>query len=59
MDKNMNDDIKIEDDLYKEKKKEEEPNRVIEETEIISKKLDNELVEKVRRIVIKGQIDGK
>lgn len=55
----MNDDIKIEDDLYKEKKKEEEPNRVIEETEIISKKLDNELVEKVRRIVIKGQIDGK
>lgn len=54
----MNDEFKIEDDLYKEKSKDEESDKIIEETEIISKKLDDELVEKVRRIVIKGQIDG-
>ena len=54
----MNDDIKIEDELYKAEDSEIKPDKLINETKIISKELDGEFVDKVRRIVIKGQLDG-
>ena len=54
----MNDDIKIEDELYKVEGSEKEPDKLINETKKISKELDNEFVDKVRRIIIKGQLDG-
>ena len=51
------DDILISDELYRDTK-EIDYKKVIEESESISSKIDEEFVEKVKRIIIKGQIDG-
>jgi hypothetical protein len=50
-----NDIFKIEDDLYSDKSGSE---AIVTETKTILKEIDEELVDKVVRIKIKGQIDG-
>jgi len=52
------DTIKIDDNLYQDNKEKEQPEIIIRETDTISEELNNEFVEKVRRITIKGQVDG-
>ncbi|MBI9055963.1 MAG: hypothetical protein JEY96_19230 [Bacteroidales bacterium] len=47
--------INIEDNLYSDKNESE---CILETTKIILKKVDEEFVDKVVRIKIKGQIDG-
>lgn len=50
-----NDFFKIEDNLYSEKNESED---LVRETKTILKEINRELVDKVVRIKIKGQIDG-
>ncbi len=50
-------DIIINDELYRDYE-ETESKEVVTESESITIEIDEELVEKVKRIVIKGQIDG-
>ena len=52
------DTIKIDDNLYQENNEKEQPEIIIKETDTISEELNNEFVEKVKRITIKGQVDG-